>query len=68
MLFGWKSARHLRRGLPKSELQKLYGFYQDYGLWQGWLERKEPGTDEPEHPADQLGLWEQERYQGGPNV
>lgn len=30
MLFGWGSRRHMRRGLPNSELVFLEKFYEDY--------------------------------------
>jgi hypothetical protein len=64
MLFGWRSVRHMKRGLPKSELQRLDAFYNDFGLWQGFLKVKEPGSDDPSHPADDLGDWDAEKIQG----
>ena len=66
MLFGWPSVRHMRRGLPKTELQRLHDFYIEYGLLQGFLEEPKPGDEEPEHPADKLSDWEAERIRGGP--
>lgn len=66
-MWGWPSPRHMKRGLPKSELRRLDDFYNDYGLWQGWLKEKEPGDDDPAHPADDLGDWDADRIQGDLN-
>ena len=63
MLFGWPSVRHLRRGLPKAELRRLFDFYQDYGKWTGFLTEKKPGDDDPSHPADDINV-DPDRIQG----
>ncbi len=68
MMFGWPSVRHMRRGLPKEELRRLFDFYQDYGRIIGFgfdtrLVIKEPGDEDPPHPADDIDM-DPDRIQG----
>lgn len=62
MLFGWRSVRHMRRGLPNSELVKLEKFYYDYLRRMGLAKTPDEAesSDNPPLPDN----WESEQFPG----
>jgi hypothetical protein len=56
----------MRRGLPKAELRRLWHFYLDLGVQQGWLKIKEPG-EEDLAPGELPQDWDADSLTGAPN-
>ena len=62
-LFGWKSSRHMRRGLPLRELVFLQKWYEDYMVAKYWMPPTGDGPTEDEIVAN--APWSAETIERG---